>query len=196
MKSMLSFIKTTFTGGLVFLFPIFILVIIARKVFEVLFNLLAPIEKLLPQQHALGMEMPRLASALVIVLVSFLIGLFAKTRRGTSITKSIERFALGWIPGYSLFRGTTGDLLGTGGEQFAKPALAWIEECWMLGFVMETLENGFQVVFVPSIPTPAAGSMYFLQPERVKLLDASSFEAIKCVTRLGVGSRKLIGTSL
>jgi uncharacterized membrane protein len=45
-------------------------------------------------------------------------------------------------------------------------------------------------VFVPSAPTPAAGSIYDLTEDRLKLLDVPVSAALGCIMRLGVGSHE------
>ena len=49
-------------------------------------------------------------------------------------------------------------------------ALARIEDAWMLSFVVERHASGLLTVFVPSAPTPAAGSVYYLTEDRVQHL--------------------------
>src|SRR5262249_60930466 len=73
-----------------------------------------------------------------------------------------------------------------------RAGLAWIEESWVLAFVMERHDNGLYTVFVPSAPTPAAGAIYYLPEDRVKVLDVPVSSAVACVTRLGLGSRDLL----
>lgn len=62
----------------------------------------------------------------------------------------------------------------------------------MLSFILEKLENGLPVVFVPSAPTPAAGSVYYLTEDRVKRLDVPVSTAMKVIMRLGLGSKELL----
>jgi uncharacterized membrane protein len=47
-------------------------------------------------------------------------------------------------------------------------------------------------VFVPSIPTPLAGAVYILTPERVHPLDIAFTQAMKAVTRWGSGCKDLV----
>jgi uncharacterized membrane protein len=75
-------------------------------------------------------------------------------------------------------------------------ALAWIEESSVLAFVMERHGNGLNTVFVPSAPTPAAGAVYYLPDDRLKLLDVPVQSAMGCITRLGLGSRELLAGAL
>ena len=45
-------------------------------------------------------------------------------------------------------------------------------------------------VFVPSAPTPAAGSIYDLTEDRLKPLGVPVSAALGCIMRLGVGSHE------
>jgi uncharacterized membrane protein len=87
-------------------------------------------------------------------------------------------------------------LVGDHTTDEVRTALAQIEECWVLAFVMERHGNGLNTVFVPSAPTPAAGSIYYLPDERIKLIDVSVQAAMGCITRLGIGSRELLARAL
>ena len=48
------------------------------------------------------------------------------------------------------------------------------------------------VVLVPSVPTPAAGSLYILTRDRVHWVDVPVTEAVAVITRCGVGTGKLV----
>lgn len=45
---------------------------------------------------------------------------------------------------------------------------------------------------VPSVPTPLAGAVYVLTPDRVHPLDIPFTQAVKSVSRWGSGSRDLV----
>jgi hypothetical protein len=83
----------------------------------------------------------------------------------------------------------------TGGqnqEAAWKPALVEIEEALVPAFVVEELDDGRCTVFVPSVPTPLAGSIYILSPERVHPLNVPFTQAVKIITRWGSGSKDLV----
>ena len=69
-------------------------------------------------------------------------------------------------------------------------ALAWIEESWVLAFIVERPADReeFVTVFVPSAPTPAAGTIYYLPESRVRPIDVPVKVAVKLIMQLGVGS--------
>ncbi len=60
------------------------------------------------------------------------------------------------------------------------------------GFVIEELPDGRYTVFVPSVPTPLAGAVYVLDRARVHPVDVPFTEAIKVVTRWGLGAGALV----
>ena len=49
-----------------------------------------------------------------------------------------------------------------------KPVLIGIDGGWQIGYLLETLENGWVAVFVPQAPTPTAGNVIYLPAERIK----------------------------
>jgi uncharacterized membrane protein len=87
-------------------------------------------------------------------------------------------------------------MLGEQASDQVRVALAWIEESWVLAFVMERHDSALNTVFVPSAPTPAAGSIYYLPDDRIKLLDVPVQSAMACITRLGIGSREMLARAL
>ena len=52
--------------------------------------------------------------------------------------------------------------------------------------------NGRFTVFVPSVPTPFAGAVYILPPERVHAVDISFTQAIQSVAKWGSGAKEFV----
>ena len=91
-----------------------------------------------------------------------------------------------------MFRGLAQRLAGTSQDETWKPALAEIEEALVPAFIIEELGDGRYTVFVPSIPTPLAGAVYILDPDRVHPLDIGFAQAMKTVTQWGSGCKNLV----
>ena len=70
--------------------------------------------------------------------------------------------------------------------------MAEIEDALVPAFIIEEFEDGRYTVFVPSIPTPLAGSVYILDRKRVHPLDVPFAQALKTVSRWGSGSKDLV----
>jgi uncharacterized membrane protein len=127
-----------------------------------------------------------------VAALCFHVGLLARTAAVAAVGDRLERVLLRRIPGFTLVKSMTEGMIGIDTGSEVKVAVAWIEESWVLAFVMERHENGLSTVFVPSAPTPAAGAIYYLPEDRVRLLDVPVSAAIACITTLGVGSRQLL----
>jgi uncharacterized membrane protein len=59
-------------------------------------------------------------------------------------------------------------------------------------FIIEEYEDGRFTVFVPSVPTPFAGAIYILTPDRVHPLDVPFTSAVKAVSHWGSGTKDLV----
>jgi uncharacterized membrane protein len=67
-----------------------------------------------------------------------------------------------------------------------------IEEALVPGFIIEEHADGRYTVFVPSIPTPFAGAVYVLAAARVHPVDVPFTQAIKPMSRWGLGCEELV----
>jgi hypothetical protein len=67
------------------------------------------------------------------------------------------------------------------------PALAEIEEALVPAPIVEKLEDDSSTVLVPSVPTPMAGAVYILPPERVHPVDVPFTTALRVFTKWGAG---------
>jgi len=192
MKGLVDFVKTTIIGGLLFLVPALILILVIKHAIGLTVKVLVPIEKLLPLESLGGVAVAHMLAALIILAVCFAAGIAARTRLGARISAAFERAIARKIPGFGLIKSATGEVANMQSQSDICVALARIEDAWMLSFIVEKLDNGLLVVFVPSAPTPFAGSVYYLTEDRVKRLDAPVLTAMKVITRLGVGSNELL----
>ncbi len=192
MKGLVDFVKTTIIGGLLFLVPLLIVILVIKQAIQMTAKVLVPVEKFLPLKSLGGVAVAHLLAILIILGVCFAAGIAARTRLGARISTAFERAIARKIPGFGLIRSATGEVANIESQSDICVALARIEEAWMLSFIVEKLDNGLLVVFVPSAPTPFAGSVYYLSEDRVKRLDAPVLTAMKIITRLGVGSKELL----
>lgn len=196
MKGIVGLIKTTVVGGLLFLLPIVLVALILREAVRVLDKLSQPVVAMLPTQSIAGVTLAGLISIAALILLCFLAGLIARTRLGHDLGDVVENMVLRRIPGFMLIKAIAGGVAGVDTKSPLSVALARIEDAWVLGFVLERHASGLLTVFVPSAPTPAAGSVYYLTEDRVRFLDVPASAAMSCIMRLGVGSAALLDKSL
>jgi uncharacterized membrane protein len=104
----------------------------------------------------------------------------------------MEVALFGRLPGYGLIKSLTQRLAGDSEESAWMPALIELEDALVPAFIIEPLDDGRFTVFVPSVPTPLAGAVYVLSPERVHILDVPFTQAIRSISRWGSGSKELV----
>jgi len=81
MKSIFTIIKATFLGGILFLVPLVILLIILEKGYGIIQKITLPLVNNLPRVHVLGIALQELIGILIIILICFAAGLLARTAR-------------------------------------------------------------------------------------------------------------------
>ena len=188
MKKFGEFVVRAFVAGLLILVPFYLAVLLLLKATQSVVALVKPFAMLLPDwfpaEHFL--------SLLLVLIVCFLVGVAVRTPTGRAIRERIEKTLFERLPGYALLRSLTQRLAGQGEENVWKPALVEIEDALVPAFIIEELEDGRFTIFVPSVPTPFAGAVYILSPERVHPLDIPFTQAVQSVSRWGSGSKELV----
>jgi uncharacterized membrane protein len=175
-------------AGILVVAPVYLAVLLLLKAIKSLTVLLKPLAGLLPER----MPGEEILSLLLVLVFCYLVGLAIRTSPGQVIRRRIERSIFDKIPGYALFRSFTQRLAGESEDETWKPALAEIEDALVPAFIIEEFADGRYTVFVPSVPTPLAGTVYVLSHDRVHPLDIAFTQAMKTVSRWGSGCKDLV----
>ena len=188
MRGLAEFTKTTLIGGVLVILPVWISTLLLLKMIGGIFALLSPVTSALPPTMALR----QLVSVLIVLAACFIAGLVVRTGPGLRAKSVLDRYLLERIPGYTLLRGLAGRITGQEeGKTFAA-ALVEIEDALVPAFIVEEHADGKYTVFVPSVPTPAAGTVYILERSRVHLVDVPFTAAVSVISKWGAGSEKLL----
>jgi uncharacterized membrane protein len=187
-KQFSEFVLSRLGVGALAVAPIYLAVLLLIKVMKSLTAIVRPLAKLLPQ----WLPAEHFLSLLLVLFVCFLIGLIVHTPAGRATWERTENSLLQRIPGYSVIRSLSQQFAGETQDHGWKPALAEIEDALVPAFIIEEYEDGRFTVFVPSVPTPFAGAVYILSPDRVHLLDVPFTRALKAVSHWGSGSKDLV----
>lgn len=182
-------LRAVLNGGLV-LAPIYLAILLLLKAMGSLMKLMRPVAKLLPLPS--GVPSGEILALLSILCAFFLVGLALQTRSGQKAKKAIEVKVLQNIPGYTSIRDLTQRVLGQSQDSAWKPALVEIEEALVPAFIIEELKDGRFTVFVPSIPTPLAGTVYILDRIRVHPVNIAFGRAVKVISQWGAGAKDLV----
>jgi uncharacterized membrane protein len=198
LKQCRHFVGTTLLAGILLVAPIYLAILLLLKAMKSVEGLIKPmksIEGLIkPLRGLLPSWLPGevVVSLSVVLLFCFLIGMLLRTGIGQAARARIENSVLVKIPGYDTIRGMTRQLAGECCDNTWRPALVEIEEALVPAFIVEEIGDGRFAVFVPSVPTPLAGSIYILTPERVHPLNVPFTAALKTISRWGSGSKELV----
>ena len=184
MKALIGFVKTTLIGGLLIVLPMWVIILLLLKAIKGVLGLLRPLAKFLSR----SVVHEDLVAIGLLVVVCFLIGLLIRTRFGQRLRQWLARHVFEPIPGFTLVRSMVRQLAGDKDEQSFQPALAEIEEALVPAFIVETHADGQFTVFVSSSPTPMAGAIYILSPERVHPVDVPLHKALVCISKWGTGA--------
>ena len=188
MKYAREFVTSTVIGGLFIVVPVYLAILLLLKGMKSAATLVRPIAVLLPD----WLPAEGLVSLLLVLVVCFIVGAAVRTRAGQIVRERVEKAFFERLPGYSLLRSLTQRLANDGDATAWKPALVDLEDALVPAFIIEELTDGRLTVFVPSVPTPLAGAVYILTPERVHPLDIPFTQAIRSVSRWGSGSKDLV----
>jgi len=170
---------------------IYLAALLMLKAIGSLSKILGPLSKLLPQ----WLPGAHILSLLLVLVVCYFTGLVIRTGIGHAFWRQIEKSLLQRIPGYPLLRSLTQRLASESEGKAWRPALAEIEESLVPAFIIEELDDGRFTVFVPSIPTPFAGAVYILSPDRVHPLNVPFTQAVRVVSQWGSGSKDLVAAT-
>src|SRR5215831_12571513 len=187
MKTLADFLRMTLVGGLLVVLPLWVTLLLLLKAIKSALVVLHPLAKLLPQT----LVHPNVVALCLLVLICFAVGLLIRTRAGQRFGDWLEKHLLGRIPGFSIVHGMIRQLAGAKDEQSFQPALVELEEALVPAFIIEKHADGQFTVFVSSSPTPMAGAIYILQPERVHPVDMPLRKAMVCVTKWGSGAAEM-----
>jgi uncharacterized membrane protein len=192
MKQFVEFLKTTVIGGLFLLLPVLLLYMLLTEALQLVAGLATPIADLFPKGVFAQVEVPVLIALILIVGVSFLLGLALRSAALSRLGGWIESTVLSRLPAYTVLKRLT---MGFAKEEAAafKPGLLISTEGWRdIVYVIEDHGDGHLTVLVPWAPTAFSGSVKVVSRDRVEMLDANIGDVSKVLSLWGVGTRELL----
>jgi uncharacterized membrane protein len=187
MRSIAELTKTTLIGGVLVILPIYLSILLLLKALAGVGALISPITQGLPE----SLPFRDALAALILIVACFVCGVLVRTGPGLRAKNKLESAVLEKIPGYALIRGIAGRIAGKEDESTFTIVLAEIEDALVPAFLVEECDDEHYAIFVPSVPTPAAGSIYIIAKARVHLVDAPFTQAVSVISKWGSGASGL-----
>lgn len=193
MKRILLFLRATLAGGILFLVPIIVAVVIFDKALSLTDKAVTPVAAHMPIESIIGLRTPKILAVGLIILFCFLAGVFAQTTMARRIADWLDTALLSNLPGYEFFRSVGERILGIETRETHLAVLVRFDDNYQVGFVADRLENGLVAVYVPGAPNPQSGGLYFVTADRITPTTVPPEKMLKCLKRLGVGANALLG---
>ena len=192
MSGWTRFIRTTVVGGIVFLIPFVILVVVLGKAFEIMRHIAQPLSSVIPVDTVGGIALANLLQIVLILVLCFVAGLLAKARLSAKLAEGLEKRFLERLPVYHFIKGMAGSIVQAEGDETMKTVLARFDDNAQIAFEIERTADGQVVVYLPGAPNPWSGSVALMAADRVTPLDVPMLTAVQKIKQLGKGSQGLL----
>ena len=183
----MNFIKTTLFGGLLILLPLMLLWLGLQEIAGLLIAMATPIADLFPKGPFEDLAAPGLVAALLIVGVSFALGLAARSYILSRIGRQIENSVLEKLPMYRMLKIMSGALVDSDtGEvipALVKDGAGGGDPC----YVIEKHKDGRATVLLPWSPASFAGSIKVVQQSTLEAVPCTLDEFSHSISQVGVG---------
>lgn len=190
MKPIRKFFINTLTGGLFFLLPLAVILIILKKVHEILSKILKPVANLLPDEM-FGLDGHQIASLFILIVFCFIAGLLFRSRRVRALVEKLEDGFLSAIPGYTLVMTNVADKLHYGDDDSLVPVLVQLDESRVFG-LLAAEDGGNCSVYVPGAPDFKSGNVHIFPASRVQKLNIPASAVSMNMRKLGKDSLQLM----
>ena len=187
MKGMVDAFKSIAIGGLLFIIPLTVAVVVIGKVMGVLEAVAEPMADFLPTDTILGFGLAQVIAVALLLFVCFVAGLIARSAIGQLVGGKVEGILLAAVPGYAVLKGLVEQVLKSQ-EQAAqfKPVLVPVRGGLRPAFEVERLPSGEVVVFHPSSPNVWSGFVSYLEPAQVRPLELGVGEMLHSLEQMGI----------
>ena len=184
-----SAVKTTLTGGLVFLLPLGLFLLVFSEVMDLFLRIAAPIASRFPEEDWLGIAANNVIAWGVLLLVCYCAGLIARFATISKYSEKIDSFLSGIVPGYNLISSKVTGLVGDDTyDKRLKPVLVRMGTVSRYGLESErNAESGSVTVYLPGCPDPMTGIVVRAEASDVTDLDISASSMIEGLRRGGTG---------
>jgi uncharacterized membrane protein len=190
MKSLLSFIRSTLTGGILFLLPVVLLIMLFGKAYHLLLKVSAPFAEKLPE-IIFGFDGSNLLALLLLIFICFISGLLFRSTLVKGWITKIEDNILVNLPGYALIKTLTAGAIGEQSNTDMSPVLIHEEDSWSLAFLVEQGEK-YSTVFIPEAPRHDSGEIKIILSNRIQKLDISAHKFTQSINTFGKGAMKWV----
>ena len=185
--------RTTAIGGLFFLLPLIVLGALIGQLVPVIMAVSKSLAEFLPLKTPAGISLLVGISILLILLICFVAGVFARRSIGMRLGAWFEKNIGLMFPRYTIIKEQMrGSIGGSDLRPEMKPILIQFHDCQRIGFEVERTGEDWIAVFLPGSPDAWTGSVAIVKPEQVRPLHSEFWDTILVFGELGRGTGRLL----
>lgn len=191
MRTAIDLFKSLLVGGLVFLLPFGVILVVFGKLLAISQQVGAGLhDTLFPGTESRALLLA--FAILILVLIALAAGAFARTRAGLALFEWLERTVLSRLPIYTILRQTIADMSGgvevLGSEGEERVVAVHFDDQTQIGFVVDrAAPDGRIVVYLPGAPSAMSGTVAIVEAARVEETDLKAQQVMMGMRRLGAG---------
>ena len=179
-------VRTMILGGLIFLVPFAVVLLVVGKVFTVSMHLAEPIADRIPIDAVAGIALANIVSVAIILVACFLAGIAAKSAPGRRLYRKLDELLLNLIPRYTFIKSMTASL-GGDDQSVLIPVLVQFDDLAQVAFEVERGPGDLVSVYLPGSPDPWSGSVAHVTSDRVSPLNGDFASVIASLRKVGRG---------
>ncbi|MBO9583324.1 MAG: DUF502 domain-containing protein [Flavobacterium sp.] len=196
MNGILKIIKATFLGGILFLAPLILLLVLFEKGYHIVQKITVPIVSSLPRVKFMGFALQEIIAVTIIIIICFAAGLLARTVYAKKLIQKIEDNVLSLVPGYAFIKNMNESIMGFESKEDLKVIMVPTDAGWQFAFLIEQINDNEFTVFIPDAPNPWSGSVVFVEKKDIREIEITQKQALACIRKLGYGSKELLKNKL
>jgi uncharacterized membrane protein len=190
-KTGVHFFASTALGGILFLLPVVVLVVVLGKAIGLMMIVAEPMASWLPIDTVGGVALANVIALLAVLVVCFLAGLLARHALASAFMRNLESRVLVNLPGYLMIKSLVS---GFDESKVAglKPVALQLGTAERVGYEIEKLSDGRSMVFIPSPPNPFSGITQVLPPDQITYLDVPLKQVMEVTENYGHGVQEIL----
>jgi len=191
----MRFVRTTAIGGALFLLPLIVVGALIGQAVPVVMTIAEALRKVLPDvfESPSGFTLLIVLAIAILLLICFAAGILARKSFGRTLAEWFEKKLLLLFPRYAILKDQMADSIG--GDQIhakMKPVLVRFDDSTRIAFETDRNDSGMVTLYLAGSPDPWAGTLAFVDSDRVEPLNVAFGDAVGLCEQLGRGSAELL----
>ena len=123
---------------------------------------------IIPDRFVSGATTEAILAIVLIAILCFLAGLFARTRPAQRIMAELEFSVLSKVPAYEYLKQAGASVMGLGEMADHPVVFAQLGGAWRIAVQTGVVGGGLVAIFVPNSPNPMSGSVFLVAADSVR----------------------------